>query len=110
MMECYCEPSECDDYADVWVVTWHKAKKQHKCCECLETIKPGERYEKIFNVFDGSMTVHKTCEFCAKEYEAFRARHPDLAWMKGEQDLSCRLVWEMRNNDITQTYKNEDHQ
>ena len=100
MMECYCEPSETDEYASVWVVTWHTARKSHKCCECLEEIKPGHKYEKIFVVFDGAVTTHKTCEFCAKEYEAFRERHPDITWMKGEQDLSCRLVWEMRNNDI----------
>jgi len=106
-MECYCEPSDTDDYSEVWNVTWHTARKPHKCCECLEEIKPGQKYEKIFSVFDGGIQTYKTCEFCAKEYEAFRERNPDITWMKGEQDLSCRLVWEMRNNDITKTHQAE---
>lgn len=96
-MQCYCEPSEPDGSCDVWRVTWHVARKQHKCCECLEAISPGERYEVIFCVFMGEVAVHKTCEFCATEYDRLLQKHPDLSWMKGQQDLACALVWDMRN-------------
>lgn len=48
-MECYCEPSDTDEYCSVWDVSWRVAKKKHKCCECLEPINIGERYERIFS-------------------------------------------------------------
>lgn len=98
-MECYCEPSDSDEYAEVWDVTWRKARKPHVCCECLETISPGQRYERIFMLFDGTATHFKTCEFCANEYQTFLQRNPDITWMKGEQNLACNIVWEMRSNE-----------
>jgi hypothetical protein len=93
--ECYCEPMEPDEPSDVWTVTWHKARKEHKCHECGEFIKKGNRYERIFSVFDGSAVAYKTCEFCANEYQRLLSKHPDLSWVKGE--LACVLVWDMRN-------------
>ena len=96
-MECYCDPLYSDDFCPVWVVTWRTARKDHKCCECLEPIRPGQKYERIFSVYDGAVNAYKTCEFCAKEYKAILTRNPDLHWMKGNQDLACAVVWELRN-------------
>jgi hypothetical protein len=97
--ECYCEPGEAEGYPDVWSVSWQTARKQHRCCECHELILPGQRYERIFCVQDGDAQTFKTCEFCAKEYEQLRKKHPDVCWMKGNDDLACLLVWDLRNED-----------
>lgn len=97
VMECYCEPAILDGNADVWHVTWHTARKAHKCCECHEPIATGQRYERIFLVYDGSFDTFKTCEFCAKEYKRLLNKYPDISWMKGRDDLACLVVWDIRN-------------
>lgn len=94
-MECYCEPMEGEEYCTVWNVTWRKARKQHRCCECMDTIQPGQRYEHIFSVFEGDVTIFKTCEFCAAEFDRLVKKHTDANFVKG--DLACILVWDMRN-------------
>ena len=100
-MECYCEPmgDDMDSCASVWEVTWHKARKQHRCCECHEPILPGQRYERIFVIFEGTPDSHKTCEFCATEYQRLLSKNPDVMWSKGQDDLACLLVWDMRNEE-----------
>lgn len=95
-MECYCEPMDADGGGcEVWNLTWRKARVQHRCCECKEPILQGERYERIFSVFEDEINVSTTCEFCANEYQRLLAKHPDLSWLKGE--LACIVVWDMRN-------------
>ncbi len=42
-----------------------KARKEHQCCECLDTIKKGERYQRIKGCWDGNWDVFETCLFCA---------------------------------------------
>jgi len=41
-----------------------KARKIHVCGECLREIKPGEKYEYVFGVWDGRRDTHKTCLDC----------------------------------------------
>ena len=94
-MECYCEPMEAEDFCSVWEVSWRKAHKQHKCCECGDLIQSGDRYEYIFSVFEGDVTVFKTCEFCAHEFDRLQGKYSDMCMVKG--DLACVLVWDMRN-------------
>ena len=94
-MECYCEPQSADGGCSVWKQQWFVARKQHRCCECLETIEPGQRYERIFCVYEGEVSVYKTCEFCANEFERLSRKHNDFDCVKG--DLACLLVWDMRN-------------
>lgn len=95
-MECYCEPMEADESCPVWQVSWRKAKKEHKCCECGDTIKPGERYEYIFCIFEGEVDNYKTCEFCAGEFARLQGKFSrDFNMCK--TDLACVLVWDMRN-------------
>lgn len=98
-MECYCEPmfDDADACCTVWNVTHPVARKHHICCECGEPILPGQKYERIFAVFEGTADTHKTCEFCAAEYQRLLAKHPDTMWSKGNNDLACLLVWDIRN-------------
>lgn len=104
-MECYCEPIEPEDYCSVWNVTWRKARKKHRCCECGEIIQPGQRYENIFSVFESEVTIFKTCEFCAAEFDRLVKKHPDAKFVKS--DLACILVWDMRN-EVSQSGDNRD--
>jgi hypothetical protein len=56
-----------------------KARKAHKCCECLGTIQSGETYHYHHGVWDGVAGDHKVCMDC----EALRgecdhdAKHDD---------------------------------
>lgn len=43
-----------------------KARKQHKCCECGDTIEPGTTYEKTVGVWDREFSTFKTCEACVE--------------------------------------------
>jgi hypothetical protein len=58
----------CVDYdgegADVGSLRYPKARKEHTCCECFETIRPGEIYEYATACFDGSWGDWKTCATC----------------------------------------------
>lgn len=93
-IECYCEPIE-GEPCTVWNVSWRVARKDHKCCECQETIKIGERYQYTFTVFEGEASPFKTCAFCAEEYERLRNKYPEGSFCPG--DLACVVVWDMRN-------------
>ena len=61
-MECYCDY---DSSPSMHREAWHKAKKEHKCCECRQAIAPGQEYQKVCGVWDGDFSAHKTCERCA---------------------------------------------
>ena len=45
--------------------TLRKAKKEHVCCECDETIPPGATYEHVAGKWDDFCTF-KTCDRCLK--------------------------------------------
>lgn len=69
-MTCYCDY----DYSpSMYSETWHKARKEHKCCECKRTIHPGEDYQRVSGVWDGEFSTYKTCERCADLREALAA-------------------------------------
>lgn len=40
------------------------AQKPHQCCECLAKIEPGEKYFRVFGVWDGYPDAFKTCQHC----------------------------------------------
>ena len=52
------EPSVC-------TTTDRKARKEHTCCECGGTIKPGDTYQHVKGIWEGKACEHKTCEPCA---------------------------------------------
>ena len=63
MMEagfCYCD-YETFSFYDARNV---KARKEHTCCECGETIKPGDTYERAATVLHGVFRCYKTCLLC----------------------------------------------
>lgn len=48
------------------------ARKEHKCCECQRTIKPGERYQLYSGVWEGAGMSFKTCRECHAIREAIK--------------------------------------
>ena len=48
-----------------------KARKEHRCCECDEPIKPGQKYEYTAGLWDGYFCVYKTCMTCVRIREDF---------------------------------------
>jgi hypothetical protein len=94
-IQCYCEPAGCDEYCEVWVKTYHVARKEYRCVECQDAIKPGERYQKIFSIFQGDIGIFKTCAFCAAEWERVLKlpHHPDHV----PGDLACHVLLEIRD-------------
>ncbi len=83
--DCSCDvdwgPSFCTD-------TIRKARKEHQCCECADTIHPGQKYERVFGVWDGSKRTFITCLPCV----AIRERYCPNGWLYGrlvEQIQEC---------------------
>ncbi len=60
---CDCS-SDHDYYPDFFVEEWPVAKKEHKCCECGEAIKPGQKYHKVAGKWEGDFSTYKTCMPC----------------------------------------------
>jgi len=49
---------------EFWSSQIHRAKKEHKCSMCGETIKVGERYCRYSGKYDGEFFDEKQCLFC----------------------------------------------
>jgi hypothetical protein len=47
------------------------ARKEHRCCECRRTIKPGERYQRCAGKSDGSFWAERSCAECCEVRKAF---------------------------------------
>lgn len=78
---CYC------DYGDVSTQLYrkaeHVARKEHRCYECGSTIRPGERYEHVFAIWDHDATTCKTCARCLDVREYVAAHAPCFCWLHG---------------------------
>lgn len=59
-MDCCIEGDE----PAVSVEAWRTAKREHRCCECGDTIKPGERYQHVRGLWEGKWDTFKTCSEC----------------------------------------------
>lgn len=70
-----------------------RARKQHTCCACDETIEPGQRYRYTACISDHPDTKlehYKHCLRCARILDAVRKERPDaaIAWR-----LDCGEDW-----------------
>ena len=45
------------------------ARKAHKCCECKQEIKPGEKYRYSSGIWDSSPDSYKQCNTCAAIFD-----------------------------------------
>jgi hypothetical protein len=67
-MTLHCEISDDDGPAEVWQEETRRARKPHKCCECGGMILPGQTYERVFWVFDGTAAHAETCADCREAW------------------------------------------
>jgi hypothetical protein len=96
-IQCYCDVGG-GEYADAWLISYHVARKAHRCIECQDEIKPGERYQRTFMVADGVGSTHKTCAFCAAEWDRLMAKpYPEAPEMCVPGDLACYVLMEVRD-------------
>lgn len=70
-----CEVDLDGECCEVWVNTWHTARKQKRCLCCHLTVQPGERYMRHFNLFDGVPSVEFLCSVCGQAAEDFHSAH-----------------------------------
>jgi len=77
-MTCYCEIGygETPDFSFEEDV---RAKKQHRCVECLEPILPGETYNRYTGKWDGEVKTYTTCTSCKELRDQWEAE----PWSEG---------------------------
>lgn len=67
MTMCSCDCScDLDWQNDLEVETWHRAAKEHVCCECAEVIAKGDSYQLYTLLCDGDWMKERTCRACAR--------------------------------------------
>ena len=64
MEACIC--IDVGDYATPYCQRYYTARKEHICCECGETINPGDKYEQVNGCWDGDWFTFKTCSVCRR--------------------------------------------
>ena len=57
---CSCDLESCDIYNERKV----KARREHRCAECREPIKTGQKYIYLKSLYDGVWTTTKRCIPC----------------------------------------------
>lgn len=66
-----CIDMEVGEYNEFFSQRIYRARKEYKCCECRETIKPGTRYEYSAGKSMGMLFDERTCLTCKEVREAF---------------------------------------
>jgi hypothetical protein len=73
MIGCSCDFGiDCEFYH----FSIQRARKTHKCCECGDTINPGEKYECVTCKGDGHLDRFKTC----MPWSAVEKIEKELGW------------------------------
>ena len=83
-MSCNCDVGESAAFC---ATTMRRARKDHRCYECGDTIEPGETYEVIEGMWDGSFETYKTCSGCVAAWSILEA----AGWCRVFGDL--RETW-----------------
>lgn len=68
------------EYPQAFQSTKRKARKEHRCCECLGTIRKGETYTYVSGIWDSRPSDYKTC--------------PDCTLLRFQIDLTTGPDWE----------------
>ncbi len=91
----------CDsaDYTyDVLTSRQQRARKEHKCCACSETIRRGDVYQRSFACSREGADSYKHCLRCSKMLDAIRDALPSdtaIAW-----ELDCGELWTTAIGDL----------
>jgi hypothetical protein len=80
MISCDCSV-DCDEPCLVCCEVTRKARKEHRCCECRETIRVGQRYVEETGIdYDHDPFCYRTCLPC----HAIRERYCPGGWCWGD--------------------------
>jgi hypothetical protein len=71
-----------------------RAAKEHRCGECRETIKPGDRYEHNRSMWSGVWSTSRTCVSCTEIRDHFQCG----GWIYGQlwDDLEVNFYPDMK--------------
>lgn len=91
----------CDEACDVYRVEIRKARKEHRCMACKETIRVGDRYASVHIVFEGEASTVKRCARCETIHRAIQAqwRSKGAYEMWPAERLDCGETWEDEHGD-----------
>lgn len=81
-----------DETYDVYDERFPRARKEHVCEACKETIRPGHRYARVHIVYDGSAHSIIRCLRCQKIHEHLRTLGDYETWP--DERLACGQRYE----------------
>lgn len=94
-----------DNYPAVYQETKPTARKDHRCSECGEAIRPGTTYDRIFGVWEGDAVTFKICPACY----ALREQVADIERSRGcAEDESYPPLGMLHESISDQGYTEED--
>lgn len=76
MSDCYCDYERPTVYSQTSPV----AKTLHRCSECSGNIRPGEKYTRVWGIWDGDQSTHKRCPDCQALLDYVMAHVPCFCW------------------------------
>ena len=79
-MDCFCDYDPADVYRASIVA---HARTRHTCSECGRLITIGERYERVFGVWEGDANTFKTCSRCLDLRDFVASNVPCFCWAHG---------------------------
>jgi hypothetical protein len=66
------------------------ARKAHRCEECGNEIRPGDRYEHVVGKWDGWLDTVKTCQHCVDLTTWVKNNVPCLCWGHHNRIEDCK--------------------
>lgn len=85
-----CDIDDDGELVSAYRSYWRKARKEHKCIACCETILKGNFYRYSSGVFDGTGFSEKHCARCWAIIEAIRAQGVYVI----DPLLDCGQIWD----------------
>jgi len=83
-----------DDTYDVYDEREPRARKEHRCKACGETIRIGDRYANVKVVFDGTAETIKRCLRCQRMHEHLRTLGDRRDRLWPDEQLNCGEEYE----------------
>src|SRR5579872_1590933 len=82
---------DADEYCEVWSEKIRRARKEHECSACKETIRRGDLYSYTFSVFEGSaQDALRRCARCEIIYRSLINLHSEHGIHSGvHPELDC---------------------
>lgn len=53
-----------EEWPSAWRSEWRRARREHRCCACGETVRVGDRYRDTWGVWSGDVDTMKHCARC----------------------------------------------